>query len=78
MGDLIMSLPMSLLERGAYAIVKDMRFKSDIIQQLFNFGIKPGVKFKVILKSTDFIIRLGQAKVGIDKALCSNIIVSIL
>ncbi|WHQ46399.1 MAG: ferrous iron transport protein A [Candidatus Midichloria sp.] len=72
-----MLLPMSLLESGASAIVESLSFSKDTLQRLFELGIKPGVRFDVVLKNNGLIIKLDETRIAIDKALCNNIIVSL-
>lgn len=72
-----MLIPMSLLESGASAIVESLSFSRDMLQRLLELGIKPGVRFNVVLKNSDFIIKLDETRIAIDKVLCNNIIVSL-
>ncbi|CAK6538058.1 MAG: Fe2+ transport protein FeoA [Candidatus Midichloria mitochondrii] len=72
-----MLIPMSLLESGASAVVESLSFSRDMLQRLLELGIKPGVRFNVVLKNSDFIIKLDENRIAIDKVLCNNIIVSL-
>ena len=72
-----MQLPMSLMKDGASAIIENLALSRDIMLKMFDLGIRPGVQFRVLLSNSDFVIKLGQTKIAIDRALCRKIIVSI-
>ena len=70
-------IPMSLLETGASAIIENLSINNNLLYKLFNLGIKPGVQFSVLIKNKDFVIKVNEAKIAIDKTLCKNIMVSV-